>query len=142
MEYPAVTVDGIVVKDGSVLLIKRGKEPYKGSHALPGGYVEFGERLEDAVVREVLEETKVKTHVKDLMGVYGRPDRDPRGHTISFVYVLSVDDGLGPGSPAPVGGDDAADAAFFPLASLPMLAFDHDEIIGDFKKRLRSSAWK
>ena len=130
MEYPAVTVDGIVLKDDTLLLVRRGKDPYKGSYALPGGFVELGEALENAVVREVIEETGIRTKVKGLLGIYSRPDRDPRGHTISFVYILIIDDE----DARPHGGDDAAEAGFFPLTSLPKLAFDHDEIVGDLRK--------
>jgi len=126
---PSVTADGIVLKGNEIVLIKRGKEPFKGSYALPGGFLNYGERLEECAVREVLEETGVKTKVVELVGVYSSPDRDPRGHFVTAVYHLE-----------PVGGmlkagDDAKDAEWVPLDKLPKFAFDHGKIIQDFLSR-------
>jgi len=126
---PSVTADGIVLKGNDIVLIKRGKEPFKGSYALPGGFLNYGERLEDCAVREVLEETGVKTKVVELVGIYSSPDRDPRGHFVTAVYHLE-----------PVGGmlkagDDAKDAEWVPLDKLPKFAFDHGKIIQDFLSR-------
>ena len=126
---PSVTADGIVLKGNDIVLIKRGKEPFKGSYALPGGFLNYGERLEECAVREVLEETGVKTKVVELVGVYSSPDRDPRGHFVTAVYHLE-----------PVGGmlkagDDAKDAEWVPLDKLPKFAFDHGKIIQDFLSR-------
>jgi 8-oxo-dGTP diphosphatase len=132
---PSVTADGIVLKGNEIVLIKRGKEPFKGSYALPGGFLNYGERLEECAVREVLEETGVKTKVVELVGVYSSPDRDPRGHFVTAVYHLE-----------PVGGmlkagDDAKDAEWVPLDKLPKFAFDHGKIIQDFlSKRKERSA--
>ena len=128
---PNLTVDGAVIKDDRILLIKRKNEPFKGKWALPGGFVEYGEKTEEAVVRETLEEAGVKTKVLGLVGVYSDPDRDPRGHTITIVYLLEMISGV-------VGsGDDAADARFFDIGSLPELSFDHDKIISDIIRRRR-----
>jgi 8-oxo-dGTP diphosphatase len=126
---PSVTADGIVLKGNDIVLIKRGKEPFKGSYALPGGFLNYGERLEECAVREVLEETGVKTKVVELVGIYSSPDRDPRGHFVTAVYHLE-----------PVGGmlkagDDAKDAEWVPLDKLPKFAFDHGKIIQDFLSR-------
>ena len=126
---PSVTADGIVLKGNEIVLIKRGKEPFKGSYALPGGFLNYGERLEECAVREVLEETGVKTKVVELVGIYSSPDRDPRGHFVTAVYHLE-----------PVGGmlkagDDAKDAEWVPLDKLPKFAFDHGKIIQDFLSR-------
>jgi len=126
---PSVTADGIVLKGNEIVLIKRGKEPFKGSYALPGGFLNYGERLEDCAVREILEETGVKTKVVELVGVYSSPDRDPRGHFVTAVYHLE-----------PVGGmlkagDDAKEAEWVPLDKLPKFAFDHGKIIQDFLSR-------
>jgi 8-oxo-dGTP diphosphatase len=129
---PDLAVDVVVRKgDGSILLIKRGKEPYKGRWALPGGFVECGETTEEAAVREVQEETGMAASICGLLGVYSRPDRDPRGHTVSICYAAEVGDG------EPEGGDDAAEASFFSLEAIEnlKLAFDHREIIRDFKER-------
>ena len=123
---PALTVDGIIIIDGKLLLIKRGNEPFKGQYALPGGFVEVGERVEEAVEREAKEETGLDTEVQDLLGVYSAPDRDPRGHTVSVVFSLEV---IGGRMKA---GDDASDIGLFDLDALPELAFDHSKIIDDY----------
>jgi 8-oxo-dGTP diphosphatase len=126
---PALTVDAIVVKDNGLLLVRRGKEPFKGKHALPGGFVEYGESVERAVVREVREETGLETRIVELHGVYSDPDRDPRGHTVSAVFVCEVTGG------ELKAGDDAARAEFVPLDKVPELAFDHEKIMADFRDR-------
>ena len=124
---PALTVDGIIIDGDKILLVRRGREPFEGLYALPGGFVELGETTEQAVVREVLEETGVRTRVKRLFGVYSEPSRDPRGHTASVVYVLA------PLTKRAKGGDDASEAKWLPLGELPSkLAFDHSRIISDF----------
>ncbi|ADD08895.1 NUDIX domain-containing protein [Candidatus Aciduliprofundum boonei] len=124
---PSITVDGILVEDEKILLVKRGREPFKGMYALPGGFVEYGERTEDAIVREMEEETGLKTEIIGLVGVYSDPKRDPRDHTITVVYELRRLGGK------LKGGDDATYATMFPLNALPELAFDHAKIIEDFK---------
>jgi 8-oxo-dGTP diphosphatase len=121
--------DGVVFKDGKILLVKRKNEPFKGKWALPGGFVEYGEKTEDAAVREVFEETGLKTSVKSLVGVYSNPNRDPRGHTITVVYLMELVSG------ELCSGDDAADAKFFDLDMLPEISFDHDIVIKDVVRR-------
>jgi len=128
---PKLTVDGVVLKDKKVLLIKRKNPPFKGKWALPGGFVEYGEKVEDAVVREVEEETGLKTNVSSIVGVYSDPDRDPRGHTVTVVYLLEVF------SSTLDFGDDADDAKFFDVNRLPELAFDHAYIIKDALRKVR-----
>ena len=123
---PSPTVDGIIIEDNEILLIERSNPPFKGEYALPGGFVEYNEKVEDAVVREIEEETGLKTEIMSLVGVYSDPDRDPRGHTISTVYTLKITGG------ELVSGSDAENAKFFPLNDLPELAFDHSKIISDF----------
>ena len=91
--------------------------------------MEFGETTEQAVVREVLEETALETRVKTLFGVYSTPNRDPRGHTVSAVYELKKIGGK------LKGGSDASTATLIPLSSVPRLAFDHSEIVADFKRK-------
>jgi 8-oxo-dGTP diphosphatase len=121
-----VTVDAIILHHDAVLLIKRGKDPFKGLWALPGGFVEYGETTEQAVLRETREETHLNCSIARLVGVYSDPHRDPRGHTISIVYELSVDSG------EVRAGDDAAHASWVPLSALPeVIAFDHAQIIRD-----------
>ena len=128
-QSPSLTVDGILFKDSEILLVKRKNPPYQGMWALPGGFVEYGEKTEDAVVREVKEETGVECAISNLLGVYSDPSRDPRGHTISIVYIMEYQKGT------VKGGDDASEAAFHPLQSLPDLSFDHDIIIKDAIRR-------
>lgn len=126
---PSVTADGIVLKGNEIVLIKRGKEPFKGSYALPGGFLNYGERLEECAVREVLEETGVKTKVVELVGIYSSPDRDPRGHFVTAVYHLEPIGGM------LKAGDDAQDVEWIHLDKLPKFAFDHGKIIQDFLSR-------
>ena len=125
---PSLTVDGILEVDGKILLVKRKNPPFKDFWAFPGGFVNYGERTEEAVVREVFEETGIKTRVKDLLGVYSDPDRDPRGHTVSVVYVLEYVGG------SPKGSDDAKEARFFSIDEVKGmdLAFDHRTIFRDY----------
>jgi 8-oxo-dGTP diphosphatase len=127
---PKLTVDGIIFKDKKILLIKRKNNPFKDKWALPGGFLEYGEKVEDAVIREIYEETGLKTDIKEIFGVYSDPNRDPRGHTVSIVYILGIIDGT------LKGGDDASDAKFFKLEELPELSFDHDIIIKDVSRSL------
>jgi len=121
---PSIAVDGVLIKGDKILLIRRKNEPFKGRWALPGGFVEYGETVEEAVLREFEEEVGLKARIKKLLGVYSKPDRDPRGHVISIVFLLDAEGEA-------KAGDDAADARFFPLDNLPPLAFDHEEIIRD-----------
>jgi 8-oxo-dGTP diphosphatase len=126
---PALTVDAVLLKGDEVLLIRRGREPFKGWWAIPGGFVEVGERTEDAVRRELVEETGLKGDVVDLLGVYSDPRRDPRGHTVTVAYVLKVS-GIVHTSDL----DDADEARWFRFDELPELAFDHAKILADAKR--------
>jgi 8-oxo-dGTP diphosphatase len=126
---PALTVDIVVLAadpPSSVLLIERGGEPFAGSWALPGGFVESDERVVSAAARELREETGVEAGPMQLLGVYDTPGRDPRGPTVSVVFVMRADEEL-----EASGADDAADARWFPLDALPELAFDHEVVIED-----------
>ena len=128
---PAVTTDAIVVarEDGifKILLIRRQKDPFKGRWALPGGFINMDETLQDACRRELREETGIITSELRLLGIYDAIDRDPRGRTISAVYYTIL-----PACLQPEAGDDAIHAGWIPLGKLPPLAFDHEKIIGDF----------
>lgn len=130
MRGTALTTDVVLLAGGSansVLLIERGNDPFKGSWALPGGFVEVGERVHEAAIRELAEETGVALEVElALLGVYDTPGRDPRGPTVSVAYVHRCATEL-PAS----GGDDAARALWFALDALPPLAFDHALIVAD-----------
>lgn len=125
---PVPTVDGLIVSSGKILLIKRNAAPFRGSYALPGGFVEYGETLEQAVLREIKEETGLDTQISHLIGVFSAPNRDPRRHTISVAFALEILRGT------PKAGDDAAAAEFFALDELPPLAFDHAEIIAKWRQ--------
>ncbi len=128
---PSLAVDIIIFFDNKLILIKRGREPFKDCFALPGGFVEYGETVENAAVREAKEETGLDVHQLSLLGVYSKPNRDPRGHTVSVVYY-------GKGSGTPKAGDDAKEIFLFELNSIPNnLSFDHNKIINDFLKLKR-----
>jgi 8-oxo-dGTP diphosphatase len=132
-EYPrpAVTVDVVALRGdepGDVLLIRRGIPPFEGRWALPGGFVNQDEPLEVAARRELAEETGLVAGPEQLpqVGTFGDPGRDPRGWTVTTVFLLEVD---AADAVQVAGGDDAAEAAWHPLNALPPLAFDHDRII-------------
>jgi 8-oxo-dGTP diphosphatase len=110
----------------SVLLVQRRFPPFQGSWALPGGFVETGERMAQAAARELAEETGVEAGELTLLGVYDDPGRDPRGPTVSVVQLMRTDTEL-----EASGSDDAADARWFALEELPELAFDHACVIAD-----------
>lgn len=116
-----------------ILLIKRGREPFKGKWALPGGHVECGERVEDAALRELKEETGIEGELVTLISVYSDPHRDPRGHYVSVAY-LAIPKERTMVTPTP--GTDAEDAKWFEIAEIPWeeLAFDHKDIIKDTLK--------
>lgn len=129
---PGATIDLIIEKNEKILLIERKYEPFKGKWALPGGFIDYGkETLEKAAVREGGEETSLKIKLKDLefFGVYSSPNRDPRGHIISHVYIVKKYSG------ELKANDDAKQVRWFPLYELPKLAFDHKKIINDYRKR-------
>lgn len=122
---PSLTCDGLVLREGKVLLVKRGREPFQGCYALPGGFVEYGENTENCVVREVKEETGLETEVVRLLGSYSEMGRDPRGHFVTLLYLLRERGG------ALLAGDDAESAGFHDASRLPEMAFDHDKMVRD-----------
>ncbi|MCR5574919.1 MAG: NUDIX hydrolase [Bacteroidaceae bacterium] len=135
MEYtykyprPAVTADCVVVtreSEPKVLLIQRGNEPFKGCWAFPGGFMDMDETTEQCAIRELEEETGLEVSELQQIGAYSKVNRDPRGRTVTVVYLARVDTAV-----AVIGQDDAAKAEWFPLSDLPPLAFDHDDIMQD-----------
>lgn len=124
---PYVTVDGIVEYEDGIVLIERSNPPL--GFALPGGFVDYGESVETAVVREIKEETNLEFYDIELLKVSSEPNRDPRFHTVSIVY-------FGKGKGELCAGDDAANAHVFKLDDLPeKMAFDHRELIETYIAR-------
>ncbi len=127
MEGPKLTVDCVVFdEEGRLLLIRRARPPFEGEYALPGGFVDIGEMVEAAALRELKEETGVAGEIVKLVGVYSDPKRDPRHHTVSVVFLVRAN----PGQSA-IAGDDAAEAAFVQNWRDVRLAFDHARIVQD-----------
>ncbi|MCL6219267.1 NUDIX domain-containing protein [Zunongwangia pacifica] len=124
----AVTVDSVILckSEGKfkLVLVKRKNEPFKDKWALPGGFVEQEEDLADAAKRELQEETGLVVDRNEQIGTFGKPGRDPRGRTISIVYLSLIDR-----EEALKAADDAAEAAWFDIDNLPELAFDHSKIV-------------
>ena len=139
---PAYTADTVLFSadengEQHILLVRRGGEPFKGAWALPGGFVNEGERSIEAARRELSEETGIVVpdiEALALIGIYDTPGRDPRGWTISAAYAAQVSR-----MPEVHGSDDAADARWFPVSALPELAFDHKQIIDDVLALIEST---
>lgn len=126
---PIVTADGIIVKNGKILLVKRAVSPFLGLWNLPGGHVEYGETVEKAIKREIKEEIGNSVKIKRLLGVYSDSKRDPRYCTVSLAYVLEAPKGK------IVLDLEASEFKYFSLNKLPSkIGFDHRKIINDFKK--------
>ncbi len=120
---PVPTVDVIIEVDGGIVLIERRNPPL--GWALPGGFVDYGESFEQAVVREALEETGLNVTLTEQFHTYSDPNRDARQHTASTVFIATA-------SGKPIGGDDAAKAEVFSRDNLPRLVFDHAKILADY----------
>jgi len=121
-----IAVDGVIIYNNGVVLIKRKREPFRDHYSLPGGFVEYGETVEEALKREMKEETGLKVRPVKMVGVYSEPGRDPRGHTVSVAFLC-----IGEGELK--AGDDAKEVHVFPIdeaLKLP-LAFDHEKILRD-----------
>jgi len=120
---PLPTVDIIIETMGGVVLIQRKNKPF--GWALPGGFVDYGESLEKAAVREALEETGLRVKLVRQLKTYSDPERDPRHHSISTVFIATAD-GM------PKAGDDAGNSGIFTRQNLPPLVFDHAKILSDY----------
>ncbi|MFW6117389.1 MAG: NUDIX domain-containing protein [Thermoproteota archaeon] len=122
---PSLTVDVVIRReDGSIVLVKRKNPPFKGFYALPGGFVEYGETVEAAAIREAREETGLDIELTQLLGVYSDPKRDPRGHMVSIVYLAERKGGTLRAS------SDAQEVEC--LNMIPeQMAFDHRKILND-----------
>ncbi len=124
-ETPKLMVDVVVPsEEGRILLIRRASDPYEGQWALPGGFVEVGETVEQAARREAAEETGLAVELARLVGVYSDPERDPRGHNVSVAFLARVLSG------DLVAATDASEVAVLDPSSVE-LAFDHRKIIED-----------
>ncbi len=123
---PVPTVDIIIEVKGGIVLIERKNPPY--GWAIPGGFVDYGESLEDAARREAEEETSLKVKLKELLYVYSNPARDPRRHTVSAVFTATA-------TGTPTAADDAKNLKIFKPGAFPReMAFDHAQILADYLK--------
>ena len=135
-KIPSVTTDIFIFDDEfNFILIKRKNDPYKNCWALPGGFVEYGESVEKAAIREAKEETNIDVELKELVNVYSDPNRDPRGHTITIAYIAKGDMNKGKAD------SDAKEIGVFSLEKLNEIniAFDHVEIINYCLKKAKNS---
>ena len=128
-----VAADIIIELDSGIVLIERRNFPY--GWAIPGGFVDSGEAVETAAVREAMEETSLRVELRALLGIYSRPGRDPRGQTVTAVYI-------GRGYGVPKAEDDAKNIGVFPPDQPPSpLAFDHAEILADYLRFIRTGEY-
>ena len=123
-ETPKLMVDVVIPAEKGVVLVRRGSAPFEGRWALPGGFVEVGETVEEAADREAAEETGLAVEVARLVGVYSEPERDPRGHNVSVAFLARVLSG------ELSAATDASEASVLDPGSVE-LAFDHRRIIDD-----------
>jgi 8-oxo-dGTP diphosphatase len=129
-QCPPIAADVIIEVGDRIVLIERKNFPF--GWAIPGGFVDIGEKVEDAAIREMREEVSLEVELSSLLGIYSRVDRDPRGHTITVVYV-------GRASGTPKAADDAQSLGLFAPDQLPApLAFDHAEILADYRELKRT----
>jgi 8-oxo-dGTP diphosphatase len=131
-KHPVLAVDCVVFdRAGRLLLIRRKNPPFEGQYALPGGFVEYGETVEQAAARELLEEANILATKLSLIGVYSDPRRDPRGHVISIAYLATA------GQYEAKAASDASEAMFIDDGRDNLLAFDHGRIVADARALLK-----
>jgi 8-oxo-dGTP diphosphatase len=125
---PVPSVDIILQKGSEILLVKRKNEPFKDHLALPGGFVNEGESVENAAIREAVEETSLEIEPIDILGVYSYPKRDPRKHVLTVVFVGTILNGI------PNPRDDSSEIEWVQLDDVQKknLAFDHKQILSDY----------
>ncbi len=123
-----LTADVIVHAGNEILLVRRKIEPFQGSWCIPGGFVEQDEKILDAALRELQEETGIENVSITPFGTYGDPGRDPRGRTVTAVFVTRLNE-----KPHTQAGDDAAECGWFSLDDLPPMAFDHKKVLEDYR---------
>ena len=132
-KHPFLAVDGIIYENSKILLVKRKVYPFIGYWILPGGHVEYGETVERALKREMKEELGVSVRIKQIVGIYSNPKRDPRHHTVSISYFCQKTKGK-----ITLNGE-ASEFRYFSLNHLPKkIGFDHRKIIKDFQKLILS----
>ena len=147
-KIPSLTTDAIVLrkhKDDEyhdILLVTRGKNPFAGKLAFPGGFVNYGENPEHCCIRELKEETELEAKNIELLTVRGDPNRDPRRHVVTIVYIINVEPDA-----KPKGGDDAKDAQFYDLKSIiekekDNMSFDHYSIIEELVQKKFMNLYK
>ena len=147
-KIPSLTTDALVLrkhKDDEyhdILLVTRGRDPFAGKLAFPGGFVNYGEDPEHGCIRELIEETELEGKDIELLTVRGDPKRDPRRHVVTIVYLVNVD----PDS-QPKGGDDAKDAKFYDLKDIiknqkDNMSFDHFSIIEELVQKKLKDLYK
>jgi len=127
---PLIAADALIEltdqPDRPIVLIERKNPPY--GWAIPGGFVDIGETVETTAVREAMEEVSLQVTLRGLLGIYSSPTRDPRGHTVTAIYVAQA-------TGTPVAADDAKNVGVFTLDQLPLsLAFDHEMVLEDFRR--------
>ncbi len=128
---PMASSDSVVIHNGKILLIKRATKPFKGFWTLPGGIMDSGETIEQTAIREVLEETGAKVKIEKMVGVYSGPKRDPRGTSLSVVFLMKFIRFSG------VADKEVSEVRFFPVNKLPTrIGFDHRDIIKDALNKL------
>ena len=127
---PSITADAVIIYDNdNLVLIRRKNPPFQGQLALPGGFVDVGETIESACIREAKEETNIDVKIIKMIGLYSDPKRDPRGHTVTIAFLCEPKTN----NEIPEALDDAAALEIVPISEVPKLelAFDHKKIIGD-----------
>lgn len=131
-KHPLLAVDCVVFdRAGRLLLVRRKNAPFQGQYALPGGFLEYGETVEQAAARELREEANVIATKLSLIGVYSDPRRDPRGHVVSVAYLATAE------QHDPRAGTDASEATFIGDWRDQKLAFDHSRIVADARALLQ-----